>query len=260
MVLGRISSDTENEAYFNADHARMTFAAALNSIRNAAEIALGGKVEITAICIPEHFDFWFKTAVHDAARESSLAIHRPWQINRSLNLFRLAYELDSCERFGLKEGEWCDIEDVNFVLYVDLKSKTVDLSVADVQTIGAFPELHNRIDAVGQDHFDFDKIRSALNELITSYFDGLKPRHDRLDYLRAIVLSGDVSDRAMGKLRGIIEDVFPGHKGKIHDSINPSFVGAVGAARLAKFYARNPQKLEMEVSYSHGQGPHHDEL
>ena len=91
-------------------------------------------------------------------------------------------------------------------------------------------------------------------------FDRLKPQRDRLDFLRAIIISGDAPRRSIEKIRTIVEEVFRGHKEKIHDSIDPSFVGAVGAALLAKFYSEHPEELEEQVSFSHGLDPEHDEL
>lgn len=68
------------------------------------------------------------------------------------------------------------------------------------------------------------------------------------EYLRAIVFIGDAPSHAFRRLRDIVLGIFPNAEDMIRSSIEPRYVGAVGAARWATFFERIEEKEEV---YAH---------
>jgi len=59
--------------------------------------------------------------------------------------------------------------------------------------------------------------------------------------LRAVIFSGDASSTEIDRIRRIVKKVLPpGHHHKIKDSIDPAYVGAIGAAYQAKSLILDP--------------------
>jgi hypothetical protein len=59
--------------------------------------------------------------------------------------------------------------------------------------------------------------------------------------LRAVMFSGDALSTEMDRIRSIVKAVLPlGHYHKIKDSIDPAYVGAIGAAYQAKALVLDP--------------------
>lgn len=86
--------------------------------------------------------------------------------------------------------------------------------------------------------FDPDEDTSPLNG--TLHFGSLK----------AIVIGGEVPKHAFDGVRYTIEINFPGSKHRILDSIGPIWVGAVGAAQLAKSRVEDPGRFEAQAMCS----------
>lgn len=66
--------------------------------------------------------------------------------------------------------------------------------------------------------------------------------------LKAIILSGEAPGSVFDNVRYTIEVNFPGSQDRILDSIEPVWVGAVGAAQLAKSRVEYPDRFEPRMS------------
>lgn len=83
------------------------------------------------------------------------------------------------------------------------------------------------------------------------------------DLLKAIIISGEAPKAVCENVRHTIAGLFPNHEHRILDSIDPNWVGAVGAAQLAKAQIEYPDALEgwhtciLEPEFASGK---HDEL
>lgn len=62
----------------------------------------------------------------------------------------------------------------------------------------------------------------------------------QLEDYRCIVFSGEAATSEFGKIRVAVTEVVPDFIDKFRDFIDPKWVGAFGAARLAKENALNP--------------------
>jgi hypothetical protein len=88
-----------------------------------------------------------------------------------------------------------------------------------------------------------------LKEFTNSHFskqDTPSFTADRLNELGAIIISGENSpdSPSFSRIRDIATRVFPDHQDKIRDTIDPHYVGAVGAAQRARHFIEDPSMLE----------------
>lgn len=147
------------------------------------------------------------------------------------------------------------------VVYVDFEPDALELKVADVTEFGAFSEYRARVLADDNECI-LSKIGDALAKLTqSSVFVKKQSRFDRFDFLRAIVVGGDISQPCMEELHNALVKAFPGQESKIRDNINPLYVGAVGAAARAWWFALHPEALrDDENCQGHGVNMEHNEL
>jgi hypothetical protein len=87
----------------------------------------------------------------------------------------------------------------------------------------------------------------------------MKGEYEKFEALRAIVFGGDAPSQTFEMLRTIVSDVLPGQVGLIRDTIDPLYVGAIGAAEWAKLQVQNPSILANIITVSPEDG-RHDEL
>lgn len=77
---------------------------------------------------------------------------------------------------------------------------------------------------------------------------------EALEYLRAIVLSGEASNSGMDEMRRALTaalNFLPEYHTKLRMSLDPHFVGAFGAAQRARHIIQNPQFLNPPDPPSH---------
>jgi len=228
----------------DSEQARQVFVEELHNVQDAAWNALGKEAVVNALCIPNFFNDSSVRSVWDAVEEAGLRIHQPWQIIRWLNAARLAYSLNSCHAFGLDQKD-CDIDEgPHQVVYVDYQPDTLELNVADVTEHGALPEYRARVLLVDDDERILSQIGNALTKLTqSSTFVRSQHRFGRFYFLRAIIVSGEVSQPSMEELHNVLVEAFPGQESKIRDSIDPLYIGAVGAAFKARYFTLHPEAL-----------------
>lgn len=201
------------------------------------------------------------TSVFDTVEELGLQIQQSWQIIRWLNAAHLAYGLNSCHAFSLDQKD-CDIDEgPHQVVYVDYPPDALELKVPDVTEYGAFPEYRVRVSLADDDERILSQLGNALTKLKQSSSFVGTPQFGRFDFLRAIVVSGAVSQPSVEELHHALVEAFPGQESKIRNSINLFYVGAVGAASRARYFTLHPEALrDDEHCQGHGGSMDHDEL
>lgn len=229
------------------EQAQSLFTAALRSIRKEASNALHHPVEIATVTRPRHFNDSSKGAVIDAVMQIEPSIKQPWRVIDSVNAARLAYGLDSCAGLGLEENA-CDMEEgLHLVIFVEYNEKYLELTVAEVaeDTFGVDGQI--RLHALGAAALDFrpskdthyQRVRDALQAFMADRH--LTPDHyHKWSSLRAVVISGDAPESAIGDLLRWIPAVLGVHKDKIRNSIDPQYIGAVGAAHRGRHQVLTP--------------------
>lgn len=94
-----------------------------------------------------------------------------------------------------------------------------------------------------------NKILLSLQEFVYANF---KPTHNKdteekfrdFDYLRAVVLSSEALGSDMNEMRDLIRQALPSElHDKIRDSVDPGYIGAIGAAYQARIFIREPRIL-----------------
>lgn len=271
--------------------AEAIIAAALRGIRKEVSRHMpGASIDVTSISIPQHFNESMYSAVADAALELERGIKVPWQIRRYYNAVRLAYHLNSCEGFGM-DASTCDVEDgPHLVFFIDYNHDYLEVCVADVgefifsdvtkntfRDIGArklaisseqvcaaikkrLVSTRARTDVKSQEIESYwDTIRSELRAFIRHYFEA-PDRNADVNNIRAIVLAGDAPPEAFQNIRDVVVGILPGQADKIRDTVDPSHVGAVGAAEWAKLQALNPELVKEIISHASSDTRARDEL
>lgn len=88
-----------------------------------------------------------------------------------------------------------------------------------------------------------EKANAAIQQFIERNLNQGDIYHD-LDFLRAVVLGGDASPQAIQILQKILADVLPHHSHLLKAQLDPSRLGAVGAAMWAMEQVEHPEILE----------------
>lgn len=254
--------------------AQSIFASAIHHIKAAASTALHQPVEIATVSRPRYLNDSSAEAVINAALEIEPTIKQPWQVIDSINAARLAYRLDTCEGLGLDLGT-CDMEDgVHRVLFVEYNIRYLELVVAEVtdQTCGVKGQVRLPKLGAGQvsrlvdeaewlDLLDttpitetpitdtnskqkhYKDVQDALQAILEDH--GYISETDKeWNFTRAIVISGDAPSHAFDDLSDSYSPVFGEHNDKIRHSLNPFYVGAIGAARRGRHQMVTPGFLD----------------
>ena len=115
--------------------------------------------------------------------------------------------------------------------------------------------------------------RNQRNKILLSFQDfvheNFKTKHNKktgetfgpFEFLRAIILSGEASSSDLDQMRDLIRKILPSKlHGKIRDSIDPRYIGAIGAAYQASIFARDPKILVDQEFVRASDLPTHEEL
>jgi len=87
------------------------------------------------------------------------------------------------------------------------------------------------------------EIRKEFENFVAKHFDPQNAEDLADEHLRAIVLNGDAPIQAFHRIRNVVVKVLPASTDKVRDTIDPLYVGAVGAAEWAKLQVRIPRML-----------------
>lgn len=212
---------------------------ALTTIKTATEKKLGHSVDIGIISQPLYFNETTSTALTDAAKEVQTGL--AGQVTRFTNAARIAYGLNSCRGFGMNSSN-CDInEGEHAVVVIDFNTDYLELQIGYVREDICSVRGYKRVKALGENHKSspsyLDDVQKVLQEFRGAYF----ATFDFWDYgahVRGVLLSGDASKSGMKEMRQSLKQAWPEqYKNRFMDSIEPMFVGAAGAARMAQIQA-----------------------
>lgn len=105
-------------------------------------------------------------------------------------------------------------------------------------------------------------LRIRAKALIDSVLSGTTPHYGpaQLSDFRRIIFSGDAPDSEFQKIRESVEEIFPDFADRFVEGIEPKWVGAVGAARLARLFTFHPERFRMEPGYGEEVNYEHNEL
>jgi hypothetical protein len=148
-------------------------------------------------------------------------------------------------------GNWSDYddEDKQITILIDYSAEHIDIAVADITAWGvsrrgrwslSLPERDEIRDSTAGKYEGF---KQALQELVAGYLP-TTPSFDYRAHFHAIILSGEAPPKAMSEVRGAITSAIPSIQDKLQDSIEPLYVGAVGAACWARQQVLHPALLQ----------------
>ena len=124
-----------------------TIAAALASLKQAAEASLHHPVECLVISLPEAFNVPTVAKAAMAAGFAFSPTEQPVQIIRFANAVHSGYNLGSCEGLGLEPN--CDFDQSHMIFWIDYTSASLDLRAFEVSEHGVFPYRHLRFPDLG---------------------------------------------------------------------------------------------------------------
>ncbi len=223
---------------------------AVRTIKEAAEKNLKRPIDDAIIVVPAHFNHYSVWAVERAARIVGLSMRYPLGRVSPFNIaLHKAYQLDRCRVVG--HPLTYDYYEGHVVLSIDYNSASLGLSVleADSDSISHI-WAHLEDPLMGEDTLPIDLDRSLSNKLSQKISNFLsegtdtivsRQKKERKDYkilkseIRAVVLSGDASTQGFDNVRKLLREDFEDLcDGPIIDHLDPAYVLAYGAARLAK--------------------------
>jgi hypothetical protein len=238
---------------------------ALTTIKTATEKKLGHTVDIGIISQPLYFNATTSTALTDAAKEVQTGL--AGQVTRFTNAARIAYGLNSCKGFGMNASN-CDInEGEHAVVVIDYNAEYLELAIGYVREDICSVRGYKRVKDLGEDHKSsssyLDDVQKVLQEFRGAYF----ATFDFWDYgahVRGVLLSGDASKSGMDEMLQSLQQAWPEqYKNRFKDSIDPMYVGAAGAARMAQIQAvrdLGPEAVTEEEKDKDDGTEDHDEL
>ncbi|PQE05075.1 vitamin H transporter protein [Rutstroemia sp. NJR-2017a BVV2] len=233
------------------------------SIKEATETKLNQQVEILSITYPFCIsDQGYRSNLFEAATEVLPGMKDITQFWMYFHSIRQAYKLNTAEALGYPAGTNIDHQD-SMLLHIDYQDSLLDVAATDI--LGDFTGVTSSFQI-----FDFGNGKQAASPAQLETFklrlrkliDGeLAPPTNaghlpaQLEDFRYVIFSGTAPQSEFQKLRESIIEAVPEFSDRfIKDSIDPEWVGAVGAARRAKVY-----QVEGPPSWDHWEYVIHDE-
>lgn len=221
----------------------------LRTLKQAAEDTLKRPVHDAMISVPTHFNHYAIRTVMRAARTAGFAIEYPLGWVRPFRIaLHKAYRLERCEVVG--HSPTCDKYDGHVVVSIDYNSGSLNLTILEAVEHMSIIYAHLEDPAMGENSLPIDldrkqsnKISRRISEFVSEGTDTLLSRRtiEIKDYkplkseIRAVVLSGDASSQGFDNLRKLLREEFGDlSDGPVMDGLDPAYVLAYGAARLAK--------------------------
>ena len=267
------------------------FTTALRDLKNAVATQADRNLKFQTISIPQYFNDSSFHAVADAAADVEPHFSA-MQIIKFNYAAREGYNLTSCTSFGLAASE-CDIDDgPHFIIQIDYHTSYLEIVMADVGDLTFGIEAHARYKDLGEaaaaitfppnklktwrDWIPRSQRRLPANTTLNHYttieakLTNFLKQHEytptgfnRLDDLRAVTLSGSASASGFESLRNVVAAALGHRKDKIRATIEPHYVGAIGAGQRGRWQLRNPGFLDDFMSTMREGTPsfrEHDEL
>ncbi|KAH8652594.1 hypothetical protein BGZ60DRAFT_419900 [Tricladium varicosporioides] len=254
---------------YDYDQSERIITEVLSRVKQAARAIPGAPTTIGAISYPYFFDYDSSDAMLTAALRSEPQLKVSWQFRKVLNVARLAYGDHYCHTFGITRLPRLDPVHTHLMIFVDFDGKVLEITFIDVTVPESYPLEQFRMEDLGlyvaedgdesHDSLDvsrnfnpeaYQQIMDAFRKLNESWLDKQPGElNDAYSFLRGILFIGDGQKAFFQQIREIIQNVFPtSEHNKILDLVEPSFVGAAGAAWLARFYEKHPKLLDTITS------------
>ncbi|PQE30190.1 vitamin H transporter protein [Rutstroemia sp. NJR-2017a WRK4] len=240
------------------------------SIKEATEIKLNQQAEIVSIAYPFCIsDQGYIVNLIDAAREVLPGIEDITQFWKYLHSIRQAYKLKNAEALEYPAGTNTNIQD-SMGLHIDYQHGLLDVTATDIvqdftYSSSSFQivDFGNGKQAASSAQLETFKLRLRKlidGELAPPANAGHLPA--QLEDFRYIIFSGTAPQSEFQKLRESIIEAIPEFSDRfIKDSIDPEWVGAVGAARRARQYqVEGPYDWSNLGYVIHDDEAKHDEL
>jgi len=244
VARGTIARSTSLPTRNPSRRAISAFAHEIDAIRSDASRVLGSTaVDVKAISVPYH---WNSTAQHTTLSAATVAnvplagIHMLLRYPRALdNAYHLESSLAADDYLSL-------VVDYNRSYLHPLICETVkDGGYALVESQVQLPHLGEDAVSKGEPGQHYGRISEALEKFVyltaakePSSSTGGFPYNDA----KAVVLGGEASSEAMRLMHDVLQQIFADlGKGALFDSLDPLYLGSMGAARAAKSQVDNPK-------------------
>ena len=248
------------------------FTTALRDVKNAVGTRTGRNLRFQTISLPRHLNDSSFLAVADAAAKVEPQFS-PMQIIKFNNAARLGYNLTSCASFGLSASE-CDVDEgPHYIIQIEYHKSYLEIVMADVGDLTFLIEAHVRFMDLGEaaattahskksstwldwipalqrtppSNTTFITHYSTIETKITDFLkdhDYPPTGYNNLDDLRAVTLSGSASPSAFASLKTAVSAALGHREDKIRDTIEPLYVGAIGAGQRGRWQLRTPGFLD----------------
>ena len=241
------------------------FSTALRDVKNAVAARLGHTLEIVTISQPRHFNDSSHEALASAAQE--LEPHfQPMQIINFNTAARFAYNLTSCAGFGLSAAECEAADDLHFIINVEYYTSYLEIVMAYAHDIALNVKAHVLFMDLGEGMIKSHKSNTWLERIkgpqhkipsnaTLQHYQNIEQKlahfleeqqhapvegYNNLDDLRAVILSGDAPPLGFESLKTAVAAALGSCKGKLRSTIDPLYVGAVGAGERGRHQFLTP--------------------
>lgn len=223
----------------------------IDAIKSDASRVLGSiTVDVKAISVPYHWNSTVQQAIFSATRVANVPLAGIHLLLRHPQALEKAYHLES----SIAEDDYLS-------LVVDYNRSYLHLLICETVKDGGYalvegqvqlPHLGEYAVSKGEPGQHYERISKALERFIylttakdPSSSTGGLPYHN----VKAVVLGGEASSEAMRRMHDVLQQIFADlGKGVLFDSLDPLYLGSMGAARAAKSQVENPKTTRDFIS------------
>ncbi len=234
-----------------AEELSALFTHEIDAIKSDASRVLGSiTVDVKAISVPYHWNSTVQQAIFSATRVANVPLAGIHLLLRHPQALEKAYHLES----SIAEDDYLS-------LVVDYNRSYLHLLICETVKDGGYALVEGQVqlphlgeDAVskGEPGQHYERISKALERFIylttakdPSSSTGGLPYHN----VKAVVLGGEASSEAMRRMHDVLQQIFADlGKGVLFDSLDPLYLGSMGAARAAKSQVENPKTTRDFIS------------
>ncbi|RDW79830.1 hypothetical protein BP6252_04468 [Coleophoma cylindrospora] len=264
-LLG-INRDAKESRKYTESDVNNLLATELSSIQKAIKAKLNQEIEILGITCPDFIrEHGYTRNLMDGVVQIQSGIKKGavWPY---LHSTRIAYQLNNAKTLGYPVGTDINLED-SHLLHFDYQNSLLKVSITAIGTDTTQVKRHFRIPDFGgttqiasPKQLEYLCTRTkALIKVELSSTSGSYELPPQLSDFRRIIFSGDAPASEFKKIREAITKTIPEFSDRFIEDIEPGWVGAVGAARLAKIYKSYPHLFEIQEQIYENPAPH-DEL
>ncbi|KAH8803581.1 hypothetical protein F5884DRAFT_509941 [Xylogone sp. PMI_703] len=250
-------SDPNNRDSFTDSELRALFTNTLFQAKEATSVILKRSFTINSVVVPQHMCWTHTiTLLREIAIELGF-VNGIQGVTCAMDGARLAYDLDSCAGLRLDDEE-CDMRGTNFIMVLNYDENCLSVTMLDTGELYFNPYRTTHYPQYGEASgsiLNSTKLKE-LSEDLSIFLEKLAEdvRYEwnitePLQYLRAIVLSGEASNSAMEEMRSALPSVLLEYQDKLRISLDPNFVLAFGAAQRARHFIHDPRYMEPDMPH-----------